>query len=51
MAESFNTFNRTNLQFPNNIFGTGATPVTRQIESGCLSIPAPSRFRGNDVSL
>jgi Carboxypeptidase regulatory-like domain len=27
IAESFNTLNRTNRQFPNNTFGTGASPV------------------------
>jgi hypothetical protein len=27
MVESFNTLNRTNLQFPNNTFGTGTTPL------------------------
>ena len=27
IAESFNTLNRTNFQFPNNIFGTGVTPL------------------------
>jgi hypothetical protein len=27
LAESFNTLNRTNLQFPNNTFGTGSTPL------------------------
>ena len=27
MAEVFNALNRTNLQFPNNTWGTGATPV------------------------
>jgi hypothetical protein len=26
MVESFNVLNRTNLQFPNNIWGTGTTP-------------------------
>jgi hypothetical protein len=26
IAESFNVLNRTNLQFPNNVFGTGSTP-------------------------
>lgn len=28
IAESFNVTNRTNLQFPNNTFGTGTTPVS-----------------------
>ena len=27
IAESFNTLNRTNLQFPNNTFGTGPSPL------------------------
>ncbi|HYR91524.1 MAG TPA: carboxypeptidase regulatory-like domain-containing protein [Terriglobia bacterium] len=27
IAESFNTLNRTNLQFPNNTFGTGTVPL------------------------
>ena len=27
IAEGFNVLNRTNLQLPNNIFGTGATPL------------------------
>jgi hypothetical protein len=27
LAEAFNLFNRTNLQFPNNIFGTGTQPL------------------------
>jgi len=27
LAESFNTLNRTNLQFPNNIFGSGLAPL------------------------
>jgi hypothetical protein len=27
LAESFNTLNRTNLQFPNNTFGTGPSPL------------------------
>jgi hypothetical protein len=27
IAESFNTLNRTNPQFPNNTFGTGVTPL------------------------
>jgi hypothetical protein len=27
MAESFNVLNRSNLQFPNNTWGTGPTPV------------------------
>jgi hypothetical protein len=27
LAESFNTLNRTNFQFPNTTFGTGATPL------------------------
>ncbi len=27
LAESFNTLNRTNFQLPNNIFGSGLTPV------------------------
>jgi len=27
MAESFNALNRSNLQFPNSTWGTGATPV------------------------
>ena len=27
IGESFNTLNRTNLQFPNNTFGTGVTPL------------------------
>ena len=27
LAESFNTLNRTNLQFPNNTFGPGPTPL------------------------
>jgi hypothetical protein len=27
MAEMFNALNRTNLQFPNNTFGTGTTPL------------------------
>ncbi|OFV99406.1 MAG: hypothetical protein A3F68_04470 [Acidobacteria bacterium RIFCSPLOWO2_12_FULL_54_10] len=27
LAESFNTLNRTNLQFPNNVFGAGITPL------------------------
>lgn len=27
IAEGFNLFNRANLQLPNNIFGTGATPL------------------------
>lgn len=27
MAEGFNMLNRTNLQFPNNVFGTGPTPL------------------------
>jgi len=27
LVESFNTLNRTNYMFPNNIFGSGATPV------------------------
>jgi hypothetical protein len=27
IAEMFNAFNRTNLQFPNNTFGAGSTPV------------------------
>jgi hypothetical protein len=27
MAESFNVLNRSNLQFPNNTWGTGTTPV------------------------
>jgi hypothetical protein len=26
LGESFNILNRTNLQFPNNSFGTGSTP-------------------------
>jgi hypothetical protein len=27
IAESFNVLNRTNLQFPNNVFGTGTAPL------------------------
>jgi hypothetical protein len=27
IAEGFNVLNRTNLQFPNNVFGTGSTPL------------------------
>ena len=27
IAESFNALNRTNLQFPNNTWGTGTTPL------------------------
>jgi hypothetical protein len=27
IAESFNVLNRTNLQFPNNVFGTGTVPL------------------------
>jgi hypothetical protein len=27
MVETFNAFNRTNLQFPNNTFGTAVTPL------------------------
>ncbi|MEK6406839.1 MAG: TonB-dependent receptor [Acidobacteriota bacterium] len=27
IAEAFNVFNRANLQLPNNVFGTGATPL------------------------
>jgi hypothetical protein len=27
LAETFNTLNRTNLQFPNNVFGTGTVPL------------------------
>jgi len=27
MAEVFNALNRTNLQFPNNTWGTGAIPI------------------------
>jgi hypothetical protein len=27
LAESFNVLNRTNLQFPNNTWGTGSTPI------------------------
>jgi hypothetical protein len=27
LAESFNTLNRTNLQFPNNTYGTGTSPL------------------------
>jgi hypothetical protein len=27
MAEVFNAFNRTNLQFPNTTWGTGTTPL------------------------
>jgi hypothetical protein len=27
IAEGFNVFNRANLQLPNNVFGTGTTPL------------------------
>jgi hypothetical protein len=27
IAEAFNVFNRANLQLPNNVFGTGTTPL------------------------
>ncbi|MEO6393111.1 MAG: hypothetical protein ABIP75_14780, partial [Pyrinomonadaceae bacterium] len=28
LAEGFNLFNRSNLQIPNSVFGTGVTPLT-----------------------
>jgi hypothetical protein len=44
LAESFNTFNRTNFQFPNNTFGTGTTPLATLGQPTAASDPRQIQF-------
>ena len=44
LGESFNTFNRANLQFPNNTFGTGTTPLSAFGKPTAASDPRQIQF-------
>jgi hypothetical protein len=44
LAESFNTFNRVNLQFPNNIFGAGTTPLASFGKATAAADPRQLQF-------
>lgn len=44
MVESFNVLNRTNLQFPNNTFGTGTTPPATFGRATAASDPRQMQF-------
>ena len=50
IAEAFNVFNRANLQLPNNIFGTGTTPLPAFGKATGASDPRQLQF-GLRVSL
>jgi hypothetical protein len=44
IAETFNALNRTNLQFPNNTWGTGATPLAAFGSATAASDPRQIQF-------
>ena len=44
MAEGFNLFNRANLQLPNNVFGTGATPLPSFRKATAAADPRQIQF-------
>ncbi len=44
MMESFNSLNRTNLQFPNNVFGTGAAPLASFGKATAANDPRQIQF-------
>jgi hypothetical protein len=44
IVEFFNTFNHTNLQFPNNAYGTGTTPLPSFGQATSASDPRQIQF-------